>query len=241
MNVEQKVAIITGASAGIGRATAKLLSSLGARVVLASRSEEALFQLSHELPDSLAICTDMTKEEEINSLVQKTVSHFGTVDILINNAGQGYDAPIKEIDINTFRYLFELNVVAPLITMQQVIPIMQSEPEGSIINISSGTALMYLPGMGAYSSLKRAVGGLSLTAREELKDSAINVSIVYPYVTLTDFEKNTIKSVDAADEPFDFSQLPFPPDPAELVAQKILEAIQTSEAEVFVHDWMKKS
>ena len=77
--------------------------------------------------------------------------------------------------------------------MQQVIPIMRKQGGGTIINISSGTALMYLPNNGAYSSLKRALASISLTAREELKKDNIIVSVVYPYITLTNFEKNTIK------------------------------------------------
>jgi short-subunit dehydrogenase len=126
--------------------------------------------------------------------------------------------------------------------MQAVIPIMKKQGGGVIINISSATALMALPNMAAYSSLKRALAGISLTAREELKSDKINVGVVYPYITLTDFEKNTLKSKPeeqeedwSSDDP-DFK----PPDSAEYVAEKILEGIKSGEAEIFVHDWMKK-
>ena len=109
------------------------------------------------------------------------------------------------------------------------------------MNVSSGTALMYLQGMGAYSSLKRALANLSLTAREELKADGIAVSVVYPNITLTDFERNTIKSpsmANAADEEEGGNEAFQKADTAEYVAQKILEAIASGEAEIFAHEWM---
>ncbi len=80
--------------------------------------------------------------------------------------------------------------------MQKVIPIMQKQKAGMIVNVSSGTALMYLPNISPYSSLKRALVGISLTAREELKEEGIVVSVVYPYIISTDFEANTISDVE---------------------------------------------
>jgi NAD(P)-dependent dehydrogenase (short-subunit alcohol dehydrogenase family) len=126
-----------------------------------------LESISKEFPNSLPVPVDMTKRSEIQRMVEQTKNHFGRIDTLINSAGRGYDAPIERIDIDTFHYVFDLNVVGPLIAMQHVFPIMRSQGGGMIVNISSGTALMYLPNMGAYSSLKRALGGISLTAREE--------------------------------------------------------------------------
>ena len=175
-------------------------------------------------------------------MVKKVKDHFGRVDILINNAGQGYDASIENTDINEFHRLFDLDVIGPLIAMQQVVPIMRQQGGGVIVNISSGTALMALPNMGAYSSLKRALAGISLTANEELKEDKIVVSVVYPYITLTDFEKNTIKAKNVKeiqwedDHDSDFQ----PPDSADYVAGKIAEGIENEETKIYVHDWMKK-
>ena len=239
MNLQGKVVIVTGASSGIGLATARLLAKQGAKLVLVARSEDRLKQLSAELPGSLPFPADMTRVYEVESMVRWTMEHFGRVDVLINCAGQGYDAPVEKTNVDTFHRIFDLDVVGPLVAMEQVIPIMRKQGGGAIVNVSSGTALMYLPFNGAYSGLKRALANISLTAREELKGDGIVVSVVYPYMTLTDFEKNTIK--DAVPEVEEQGGgPPFPPDTAEYVAQKILEGIESGEAEIFPHDWMKK-
>lgn len=241
MNVGNKVIIITGASSGIGLATAKLLSKQGAKLAFVSRSKEKLEKLSREIPGSLAVPADMTKIPEIKKMIKKTKDHFGRIDVLINNAGQGYDAPTERTDVDMFHHIFDLDVVGPLVAMQQVIPFMKKQGGGAIINISSGTALMHLPNMGAYSAIKRALADISLTAREELKKDNIIVSVVYPYMTLTDFEKNTIKDSSLNEDGEQEFAGRFPPDTAEYVAQKILEGIESGEAEIFAHDWMKKS
>lgn len=113
--------------------------------------------------------------------------------------------------------------------------------ENSPINagVARSIALLYLSNMGAYSSLKRALVGISLTAREELKDDNIIVSVVYPYITLTDFEKNTIKHF-SDDSGAQEGDIPLHGNSAEYAAQRILEAIEKEEAEIFAHDWMRK-
>jgi len=238
MNVKGKIAIVTGASSGIGLATAKLLTKSGAKVALVARSSDKLEKISHNLSGSLPVTCDMTDQVQIKEMIKKVIKHFGKVDILINNAGQGYDASLEQIDINKFRGLFELDVIGPLVAMQEVIPLMKKQKEGVIVNISSGTALMHLPNMSAYSSLKRALVGISLTVREELKDDNISVSVIYPYITLTDFEKNTIR--EGKQNNFDEDRASLREfDTAEHVAEIILEGIKTGEAEIFAHTWMK--
>jgi short-subunit dehydrogenase len=138
MNVQNKVAIVTGASSGVGLAAARLLAKHGAKVALVSRSKEKLEKLSAELPNSIALPADMKVIPEIRSMVEQTAEHFGRVDILINNAGQGYDASIEGTNIDILHYIFDLEVVGPLVAMQQVIPHMRRQGGGAIINISSG-------------------------------------------------------------------------------------------------------
>jgi short-subunit dehydrogenase len=238
MDVRDKVVIVTGASSGIGLATAWLFAERGARLALVARSRDRLEMLARELQGSVAIPADMTKTDEIAEMVAETKKHFGRSDVLVNNAGQGYDASIEQIDVETFHHIFELDVVGPLVAMQRVIPGLRRAGGGAIVNVSSGLALMAVPGMSPYSAAKRALVGLSLTAREDLKEDGIVVSVVYPYATLTDFEANTIKAIEE-EEPEADGGGRFPPDTADYVAQKILEAIETGEAEAFAHDWMK--
>ena len=238
MDPKDKVAIVTGASSGIGLATAKMLSAKGAKLVLTARSKDKLEALASQLPDSVAVVADMTKILDIERIVQEAKNRFGRIDILVNCAGRGYDVPVEHTDVDVFHYIFDLDVVGPVVAMQKVIPIMRKQGEGSIVNVSSGTALMYLPNNGLYGGLKRTLAHISLTANVELKKDKIAVSVVYPYITDTPFDENTIKAPTVTWEG-EGGGPPFPPDKAEYAAQKIVEAIETGQAEVFAHDWMK--
>jgi short-subunit dehydrogenase len=238
VNVKDKTAIVKGASSGIGLSTAQLLSKKGVKVALVSRSKEKLEKISNEIPNSIVVAADMSKVFEIKRMVNEVYSRFGKIDILVNNAGIGYDALTEKIEIDTFHYVFDLDLVGPLAAMQQVISIMRKQGEGTIINISSAVALMTLPNNAPYASIKRALATLSLTARKELKNDNITVSIVYPYITLTNFERNTIRNVLVLESELE-PHGPFPPDSAEYVAKKIVEGIESGEAEIFAHEWIK--
>lgn len=221
--------IVTGASSGIGLATAKLFAQKGARLVLAARSKDKLDKLAAELPDAIAIETDMTKADSISNMVKAAFKHYGRIDILINNAGQGYDSAVEDIETDKFQHIFDLTLIGPVTAIQQVIPIMRRQGGGAIVNISSGLAKMDLPNMSPYASLKAALAKLSLAARQELAKDKIVVSVVYPYSTATDFEKNTLHSGPETEWEGD-SDLP-PADPPEKVAQAILEIVKTGKAE----------
>ncbi len=236
MEFRDKTIIVTGASSGIGLQTARMLSARGAKLALAARSRSKLEELSSILPNSLSIPTDMTKVDQAKDLVRRTVEHFGRVDALVNCAGQGYDAPVEKTDIATLRYIYDLYVVGPLVAMQEAIPLMRGQGGGSIVTLSSGLALMLLPNMSPYSSTKRALAAIYLVAREELKKDNIIVGVVYPYVTTTNFEKNTIKHSVPEGE----GSLPHPPDTAEFAAARVLEALESGRAETFAHDWMER-
>ncbi len=237
MNVKDKVVIITGASSGIGEATARLLTQKGAKVALAARSKEKLKSLSWILKDSLVVPTDMRDQKEVSKMIKKVYDYWGRIDILINNAGRGYHVPLMEIESHKYRELFELNVVGPLNAMQNVIPIMRKQKGGVIVNISSGTSHLNIPGIAAYSSLKRALNALSLTAKEEFAGDNIKVITVYPYITKSNFHNNLFNN-----EPWEIKEDPkLPPfDTPEFVAEKILNAIKSESPEVFAHKWMKR-
>jgi len=243
MDIRNKVAIITGASAGIGLATAKLFAANGAKIALAARSKDKLNKLACRLQNSFAVPTDMTKAISIKNMIKEVYDHYGHIDILINNAGQGFDGLVEHIGIKEYRYIIDLNLIGPLIAMQEVVPVMRKQGGGVIVNISSGLSKMYIPNMAGYASIKSALNTISLTARNELANDKIVVSVVYPYMTATDFEKNTIisknyNSKQEKDEPGEEDNSLPPPDSAEIVAKKILEVVISERAEQFVHDWL---
>ncbi len=191
MDIADRVIIITGASSGIGLATAKHLSSLGARLVLAARDADALKRLEQELPGSVAISTDVTKPDQAARLVEETITGFGRVDVLVNNAGRAMAKPVEHIDIAEYAELLELNLIAPLRLMQLVIPQMREHGGGQIVNISSQASTKHIPFIAGYASTKSALNTLSLTAREELAKDNITVSIVKPGIVDTGFGQNT--------------------------------------------------
>ncbi len=117
----------------------------------------------------------------------RTVEELGGLDVLVNNAGQGLHVPIEELDPEDLRAVFELNVVAPLVAMQDVLPVMAAQSAGAIVNVSSATSLRVFPGLGGYSSTKAALNMLSQVARVELSSAGVSVSVVYPSVTTTEF------------------------------------------------------
>jgi NAD(P)-dependent dehydrogenase (short-subunit alcohol dehydrogenase family) len=230
MTIDGKVIIVTGASGGIGLATARLLGARGAQVVLAARNEPALQAAAAEISGSLAVKTDMRQAESIRALVESTLEHFGRVDCLVNNAGQDFNAPVEAIELGDFRSILELNLIGPLEAMQAVIPLMRRQGSGAIVNVSSGTTKMVLTGSAGYSASKAALNHLSLVAREELASDGIAVSLIYPYITATDLEKNAIGADEnsSAGPP---SNLP-PADPPEKVAAAILSLIESGQAEL---------
>lgn len=235
MNIQDKVIIVTGASMGIGEATAKALAAEGAQVVLAARSLDRINNLAKTLSNSIAIPTDMTKPDSIKNLIDKTIEKYGRIDVLINNAGQGMYGALETIDIDNYRTIFELNVVGPLIAMQLVTPIMKKQGGGAIINISSMVSKNYYPYLGAYASTKYALNALTLTARAELEKDKIVVSLVHPGLTATEFGKNSVRSP-GTDNMVPRRREGMPePDSAEHVAAKIIEDIKSGAAEQYMH------
>jgi short-subunit dehydrogenase len=231
--VDGKVIIITGATSGIGLATAHLLAQHGAKVALAARSVQTLETLTKEIPGSFAIPTDMTNETDIKEMIHKVKEHFGRIDVLVNNAGQGLYGAIEHVGIHDYKKIIDLNIIGPLVAMQQVIPIMREQGSGHILNISSLVSKNYFPMLGAYASTKYALNCLSLTARVELEKDNIVVNVMHPGLTDTNFGENSIKVADAT--PFNREGMP-PADTAEFIAERILHAIESERAEVMAHE-----
>jgi short-subunit dehydrogenase len=238
VEVRDKVAIVTGASAGIGRATAKKLAAAGARVTLAARTKDMLHALAGELTaagsEAFVVVTDMRDREQVKRMVEETVQHFGRVDILINNAGQGMAGLVENANADDYLKIFELNVLGPLLAMQAAIPHMKQGGGGTIVNISSMVSKMHIPGLSTYASTKTALNMLSETARDELARHNIKVITVFPRLTSTDFGKNSIGNRELRQQQRSTASSSISVDSPELVAEKILHAIATDAQEQFM-------
>jgi len=241
MEIAGKVVLITGASSGIGRASARLFAQKGARLALSARSAEKLEQLARELPEAIAVPTDMRDEAAVRRMVAQTQEHYKRIDVLINNAGQAMYAPIEKVDIDTYRSVFELNVVSVLVAMQAVIPIMRAQGGGVIVNISSGTSKRPPERYGAanpvgpYASTKYALNAITLIGRQELAADNISLGVVYPGLTATNLFDNLAQGRPPLAMPGGAPSVAS----AESVAENILEAVETQAAEVYA-DILKK-
>jgi short-subunit dehydrogenase len=151
------------------------------------------------------------------------------VDVLVNNAGQGLHVPVEQLQLDDLRSVTELNFYAPLLAMQAVIPAMRRQGGGSIVNVSSMTSRMVLPGVGGYSATKSALNLLSQVARRELEPDGIVVSVVYPAVTATEFHQSL-----AAGGRVGGGSWSVKPHSAEYVAEAILGVIESGAEEVLL-------
>lgn len=235
MDIANHVFVVTGASMGIGLATADAFTAKGGRVALLARSEEAIKAASARLKDSFAVVADMTDFDSVRRAFAAVLAHYGRIDGLVNNAGRSYGAKVEEIDPEAFEEIYRLNVLGPVVAMQAVIPGMRAQGGGAIVNVNSGTAFMTIPGYGVYSSSKRALLGLSLTARMELAADKIVVSEVYPFVTATNFGKNRMGAAGAGPVG-DYAA----GDGPEFVAGLIVEAIEKGAAQVFANERIRE-
>ena len=160
-----KVAVVTGASSGIGEATARELASCGATVVLASRAMDKLEALQREISSSgglaLAVETDVSDRGSVEAMVGRAIGEFGSLDILVNNAGLGLSGRIAEVRAEDVRHVFEVNAIGPLNCIQAALP--QMGEGGRIINVSSVVGRRAIPKVGAYCASKSALGAVSYT------------------------------------------------------------------------------
>lgn len=233
MDVHSKVVVIAGASMGIGAATARVFAENGAKLVLAARSADKLQQVAANLPaeaETLIVPTDMTDQAQVKTLIEAAYARFGRIDVLINNAGQAAAGAIATVNPDHYRRIIELNLLGPLHAIQAVVPKMQAQGGGVIINISSNVSKMAIPGIGAYASTKYALNGLSLTARNELAPDNIRVVLFHPGMTATDFGKNALREGSQAGPPPSNRPMPTPDSPED-VARQILEAAINEPAE----------
>ncbi len=192
MDPRERVVIITGASSGIGEATARCFAAAGARLALAARSAERLAQLAADLPHALPVPTDVADPAACARLVEQTVATYGRVDILINNAGIGLTGPISSLAQADLERLLAVDLLGPIWLIQAVVPVMRAAGRGQIINVSSVLAAQPLPYLGGYAAAKAALEQVSNALRIELRGSGIAVTVVRPGTTRTDFNQRRL-------------------------------------------------
>lgn len=189
-----KTWLITGCSSGIGRGIAKAALKKGYRVVVTARNTEKLKELVAEYPDtSLALELDVLKKESVISALQKANESFGSIDVLVNNAGHGYRSALEEGEEENVAEVFQTNFFGPVELMKAVLPQMRQQKHGAIINISSIAAVRSGVGSGYYAATKAALELLSDALWQEVTPLGIKVMIVEPGAFRTHFFDTSLK------------------------------------------------
>lgn len=181
--MSSRVVVVTGASSGIGAATAERLASEGYVVYGAARRVERIEQL----PGVIPIMMDVTDEAQVSAAVQRVIDEQGRLDVLVNNAGFAQYGPVEEVPIDAARYQFEVNLFGLGRLTQLVIPHMRAQGSGTIVNISSMGGRIYTPLGAWYHATKHALEGWSDCLRVELKPLGIDVIIIEPGSITTEF------------------------------------------------------
>ena len=207
MEIRNKVVLITGASSGIGAGVARRLAKEGAKVALAARRKELLDGLAQEITaqggQALALQVDVTDNHAIREMVDGTVAKYGRLDVLVNNAGLGFSADVKDIDPARLRLQVAVNLVALIECAQAALEPMVSQGLGLIINVASLAGLVGAPGSSVYSATKFGVIGFSDSLRREVRKQGVRVTTFCPGFVATDFSPRLKKiSMGAPDAPY---------------------------------------
>jgi NADP-dependent 3-hydroxy acid dehydrogenase YdfG len=213
MDIKDKIIIVTGASSGIGEATALTLSKEGAKIVLTARREDRLKELKDKITSNggqaLVVPGDVTKKSDYENLVKKTLGEYGTIDVLINNAGLMPLSYIKKLKTDEWEKMVDVNIKGVLNGVAAVLPTMIENKSGHIINISSSAAHAYFPGGAVYCATKAAVKMFSEGLRKELAPQyGINVTSIEPGAVSTEL-MDTITDEDIKEEMKEMQQMTF--------------------------------
>jgi len=189
-----RVALVTGASSGIGDATARALADAGAKVAIAARRHERLDVLARELGGSgsevLVLAADLAREEENRRIVVETEAHFGRLDILVNNAGVMLLSPVDGSNPEDWRRMLELNVLAPMVSSQAALPGMRARGGGHIVSISSTAGRIANPNAAGYSASKFGIVAFSESLRREVYKDNIRVTVIEPGIVETELREH---------------------------------------------------
>lgn len=228
--LEGKVAVVTGASSGIGEAAARELAARGASVVLAARAVEKLTGIEEAIlaagGRALTVGTDVSDRDSVEAMVERAVGDLGSLDVLVNNAGLGLSGRVADLRPDDLRYVFEVNTVGPLNCVQAALPRMKRGAR--IINVSSVVGKRSIPKVGGYCATKFALNALSDALRVEISGRGITVTSVYPGTTRTAFRDNSRRT---KDEKRGWRPRGVTP---EKVAEKIADAAEKGPRDVYV-------
>lgn len=226
MNLQNKIAIITGGGRGLGRSIALAFGREGAKVVLAARTREEIEHVAVELRairrEALAVPTDVSREDQVNHLVQKTLETYGSIDILVNNAGvRGPIAPIREISLADWEETLRFNLTSAFLCIKAVLPTLMEKKKGKIINVA--TTLNPRPNLTPYMVAKAGMIQLTKQLSRELKAFHIQVNAVHPGVMDTRMQEEIRKAgqqaigTDMFDRLKEEGMLHSPSEPANLI------------------------
>jgi NADP-dependent 3-hydroxy acid dehydrogenase YdfG len=189
-NIEGKVVVITGASSGLGEATARLLCAQGATVVLGARRVERLQSLADELTGgggkALAVATDVTDHEQVKRLVEAAVETYGRIDVMLNNAGLMPHSPLERLKIDDWDQMIDVNIKGVLYGIAAALPFMKEQKSGHIINVSSVAGHKIRPTGVVYAATKHAVRVISEGLRMEVKPYNIRTTVISPGAVATE-------------------------------------------------------
>ncbi|MBD2101883.1 SDR family oxidoreductase [Leptolyngbya sp. FACHB-261] len=236
--------LITGASQGIGKATALLFARKGYNLVLAARHADPLATVSQEIEAlgraALTVPTDVTDPNQVAALVQKSLDHYGSIDVLINNAGLYISGPVHQFSLEDWHRALDLNVWGYIHTIQALLPHFIERGKGTIVNLSSIGGKVPVPYLVPYCTSKFAVAGLTQSLHSELEPKGIHVAGIYPNLIKSDFMQRAIfrgeDEQDAKDRREQLEQVLSVPvvEKPEDVAKAIWDAVENKRAEVLV-------
>jgi NADP-dependent 3-hydroxy acid dehydrogenase YdfG len=189
-NIQGRVVVITGASSGLGEATARLLSAQGAAVVMGARRTDRLQALADALATgggkALALATDVTRRDQVKRLVDAAVQAYGRIDVMINNAGLMPHSPLERLKVEDWDRTIDVNIKGVLYGIAAALPYMKEQKSGQIINVSSVAGHKVGPGSAVYAATKHAVLALSEGLRQEVKPYNIRTTVISPGAVATE-------------------------------------------------------
>ncbi|MBL0059765.1 MAG: SDR family oxidoreductase [Elusimicrobia bacterium] len=237
---ESPVALITGASSGIGWETARILASRGWRLALAARRKERLETLAREIENNggspaLVCPVDISKPDQARKGVEQTASHFGRLDVLVNNAGILRMATFQDMPVAEMREIFETNFWATIEAVRAALPLFEKQGGGHVVQVGSGVSRRGLPFMGAYAASKFALLGLTESLRVEWAAQNVTFSLVLPGGTETEMPNG----VDRSRLPTGYPERDGVRISARRAARAVAKAVERRGTEYFVPWWIR--